>query len=47
MLGKGWDKKKKIVEFSTNVGGWGPQWTDLFFFFLSFFKYELKILDCA
>ena len=21
-------KKKKIVEFSTKVGGWGQQWTD-------------------
>ena len=32
---KGRDKKK-LVEFSTKVGGWGQQWTDflLFFFFL-------------
>ena len=36
-------KKKKIVEFSTKVGGWGQQWTVflLFSFFLEK-KYEIK-----
>ena len=33
-LGKASKKKeKKIVEFSTKVGGWGQQWTDFPFFF--------------
>ena len=40
--------KKKIVEFSTMVGGWGQQWTDFQLFFFSFEKkYGLKTLDFA
>ena len=42
-------KRKKLVEFSTKVGGWGQQWADfpLIFFFFFEKKYELKPLKIA
>ena len=48
-LREGIKKKKKLVEFSTKVGGWGQQWTDfpLIFFFFFWKKYELKPLKIA
>ena len=40
--------QKKIVEFSSKVGGWGQQWTDFpLFFFFFWKKYEFKTLDVA
>ena len=46
-LGKASKKKeKKLVEFSTKVGGWGQQWTDFPLFFFIFFN-ELKPLKIA
>ena len=41
-LGKGRMQKKKIVEFSSKVGGWGQQWTDfpLFFFWKKIWAYN-------
>ena len=36
--------KKKIVEFSTKMGGWGQQWTDFPLFFIYFFFLNMGIL---
>ena len=48
-LREGFRKEKKMVEFSTKVGGLGQQWTDFPLFIFIFWKkkYELKTLDCA
>ena len=43
-LGKASKKKeKKLVEFSTKVGGWGQQWTDFPLIFLFFLKKNMSL----
>ena len=43
ILREGFKNKKKIVEFSTKVGGWGQQWTDFPLFFFFFLKKNMSL----